>query len=192
MPVTLSDAPAEALALVGRAVGDLMPPSRMRRFAAAMTGTSPARSSAPIPIYTLEVAALDRPQPLDEARKAGWRSVTSSGSQTAVVDLAGDSGDELRFNQMSRGSAAPRLIEACAWAERESQGQTDYEIRILTIPPLHLEALWMAGPDSNRFLLLRLPGAESLREIDFVAEARRLAAERRTERVGPTAADRGG
>lgn len=191
MPMVTSDAPPEALGLVGRAVGDLMPPSRMRRLTAALTGGSPARASAPIPIYTLDVGALEAPQPLDEARPAGWRYLANSGSETALVDLAGVDAGDLRFNRMVRGSAADRLVEASAWAERESAGRSDFETRILTLPPLHLEALWVAAPDSNRFLLLRLPGREPLREIDFVAEARRLAAERG---AGPNdgTAERGG
>lgn len=178
MALMTPEGPAEGDALVGRAVGDLMPPSTMNRLTAALTGGSAARTSRPIPIFVLDPESLDRPNPLETAERIGWRYVTGVGRQMALVDLAGADGAELRFNQMVRGTAPGRLLEACAWAERESGSDRVYEVRILAMPALHLEALWLAGESEDRFLLLQLPGSEPLREIEFLTEARRLAGER--------------
>jgi hypothetical protein len=68
-----------------------------------------------------------------------------------------------------------RLIKACERVDGVSGGAEEARLRLLAVPALQMEALWVTrdqGGDS--FILLKSPGGTPLSAIDFVEEARQL------------------
>ena len=180
MAVVIEDGPSGGAELVGRAVSDLAPPSRVERLTAAVTRGSAARVSRPLPLYTLGIADLEEDRPLAAASLSGWRYLAWNGREARAVDLAGSAPELLRLNQMLGAAATARLIEACERVGGANQLAEETRLRILAVPSLQMEALWVARDGAaDSFLLLRLPGDSSVREIDFLDEARELIAIRR-------------
>jgi hypothetical protein len=182
MTLIIEPAPEGGPALVAKAVEDLRPP---RRFGVDLLRRRPTpETTGPLPVYSLRLADLDLEVPTRAARQVGWRYIVREGDASSTVDLTAKAGT-LRFHALRRGHRADYLAEACAVAATLDDGQDSYQLRILTLPPLRLDALWLAGARQERFVRLKQPARGEIAAFDFVAEARDLRGLRRTDREGP-------
>jgi hypothetical protein len=184
MPITMPAPPATGPDLVRKAI------SAFRRRGTEAGQSEPQYLDRAIPIFALDVDALGLVRPTDAARQVGWRYFAQHGGEPAMVDLGGVEATDLRFHALRRGARAERMLQATVVAE---QGADDQELaaRILTLPQLHLEALWLRGDDADVFIRTKAPQNSAVEPFDFLTEARRLA--NRRDRPGASSAeDRGG
>ncbi|MEO8113558.1 MAG: hypothetical protein ABI655_04185 [Phenylobacterium sp.] len=176
MSLNTPDGPAQGPGLVSQAVEDLQPPKRLGRDL-FRSRPRPA-ASRPLAIYRLDVADLALASPLVRAQAVGWRYVVRQGAEAFTVDLAGAEPDELRFHALRRGDRAARLLKACEVAQTLAGPRRDYEVRVLGIPPLRLEALWLKGKADDRFVRLKAPTQPEIEPFDLLETARGMTSRR--------------
>jgi hypothetical protein len=173
MTIHLPDAPSEGAEIVARALAAVKP--RPEGFLGRLLATT--RSIArPIPIYFLSAADLSSTAPLQHVELVGWRYLVPE-QDAIAIDVSTKSGEALSLHAIRRGAFVDRIIAATHSAESAANPQLAYELRILTIPPLHLEAIWMTAEADNRFLLLK-PASDGILDFaDFLSRARTRAIE---------------
>lgn len=172
MGLNLDAPPESAILLVAGAVAD----------AAALPGSADAaadgegEAARPVPVFQPRPGAGEGASGLGEADRTGWRFVVRGTGGLSVVDLFETQGGDLRLQRIRGARPATRLLKAAAAAEAALAEDGDYSVRILALPELHLEILWLAGAASNRFVSLET--GEEVPEADVAAdiERRRAAA----------------
>lgn len=197
MALTLAAPPAEGLQAVARALADLAERgSGDGRRAAAAAGEGSADegaaeegaagegavAAAPIPIFQLGVDGLLGRRPLAAAQAAGWRYLVKDEAGLASADIA-EGGGGPALVRLRRGKAAEALLEAARRAEAGGRPGAAAEVRILVVPELRVEALWLAGAGYDRLIPLR--GGRAASGDSFVRRLRRAL----RPRLAPTAID---
>lgn len=188
MTLSVAQGPERGPALVSQAVEDL----RRQRRLGLMLGRTRSRYLKPLPVFHLALSALSKRDPLSAARRVGWRYVVRLGSNEALIDLRGNDPGDLRLQAFRLGARADQLLQAGRLAERAFGRRGDYDTRLLAIPRLRLEGLWLAGAQENLFVFLRGPQQGEIAPFDMVDDARRLARRRRATEPPPDASDLGG
>lgn len=137
----VASAAAQPTALGGAAPGDLEP-------------------TDPHEVYVLDLADLaNADDPLAAARPAGWRFLLSEQGQavSAAVTTRTPNGEH-RFALFNSGPYVGATRSALAEAaELPEVADRDMQVRLLTVPALHLTAVWLHGDSDD--VLLPLPPA---------------------------------
>ncbi len=110
----------------------------------------------PHPVYNLGVDALAMGKGIDAAKLASWRYLLIEGE---VIEKAAEVGvssaGPTKFHSINAGPAVAGTVEALAVAERLPQVQKQsYDIRLLRIPELSVQALWLHGQGHEDLFLL--------------------------------------
>jgi hypothetical protein len=132
-------------------------------------GRGGGEASAPIPVFELPLEALEDEAPLGRAVHTAWRYAVRQDGDSAAVDLR-ITKDGLRPNRTTGSDGAADLLTAARRAEARFADAGDFEVRLLKLPGLYLEALWLHGAADDIFLRLSRRGAG---RFDLPAEARR-------------------
>ncbi|MBL8296302.1 MAG: hypothetical protein JNN08_30945 [Bryobacterales bacterium] len=104
-------------------------------------------------VFTLQIDHLA--EGLGAAVQVGWRFV--SPNQDAAADVvAGKSGDQQpRVINLLRYAADDRPLQAVAAVQSLPElNESEYELRVLRIPGILLEAFWLVSAEGNRDLLV--------------------------------------
>jgi hypothetical protein len=127
--------------IIGKALRDLWGrPDRRGALGGAVVSLS-----EPLPLYSLRLDDIDKPESISRAKPIGWRYLVENPQGVAYADLvAGPDGGEA-FASLSRNQNAERLSQAAHLAESVAIGLSDCEARILDIPALNISAVWLAG-----------------------------------------------
>lgn len=137
---------------------------------AAALGHGGGEASAPIPVFELPLDALGSAAPLQTAVRIGWRYAVRQGGDTTAIDLGSIEDGGLQLNRIAGSAAAADLLTAARRAQARFSDAGDFEVRLLLLPGLFLDALWLAGGADDVFLRLSRRGAG---RFDFLAEAHR-------------------
>jgi len=180
--------PADLSAKVAASLQDrpeIRAPER-RRDALALDETASAGISVPHQVFTLRLDSIASADPFAEAMPASIGYLIDEGGEvtaTADVPLAA-AGDERLLPSMTRSAVAPAIAVAIRAAEAADDGEDLYELRVLRVPALRVEAIWFApiAEGTDQFELIgRTPDEQSpedgtrLSRDEFVALLRRLA-----------------
>lgn len=152
MGLTLMPAPDGGLAVLAKALG-----------------AGGGEASAPIPVFELPLEALEDEVPLRRAVHTAWRYAVRQGGDPAAVDLR-ITREGLRPNRITGSDGAADLLTAARRAEARFADSGEFEVRLLKLPGLYLDALWLRGASEDVFLRLSRRGAG---RFDLLAEARR-------------------
>lgn len=136
---------------------------------ATALGHGGGEASAPVPVFELPLGALEGEAPLARATRVAWRYAVHNGGAAATVDLGETEDRRLRLNRIAGAAAAADLLTAARRAQARFADAGDFEVRILQLPGLHLDALWLAGASDDVFLRLSRRGAG---RFDLLAQAR--------------------
>jgi hypothetical protein len=146
------------------------PPDGGLAILAIALGEGGGAASSPIPVFELPLDALDREAPLSHAVQLGWRYAVRQEGQTATVDLRIAEEGSLRPSRITGSDGASDLLRVARRAEARFADAGDFEVRILQLPGLYLDALWLAGAAEDIFLRI---GRRGSGRFDLPAEARR-------------------
>lgn len=127
----------------------------------------------PYPIYdaTLQ-SVLDR-KPLDKPELAAWQYLVI-GEDESVQGLAEiiptEDGKGFAWNALYSAESAQALVNAIHDAEQDARTQRGtYELRVLRIPDVYLQAVWLQG-DRESFLLPIDPVPSLLRRKGLMSD----------------------
>jgi hypothetical protein len=111
--------------------------------------------AAPHQVFHLGLNDAMRGRPVEHARRGGWRFMLTDDSRAlaAVHVRECDEGPESYvFSQLNSGPSVDSTVEALN--RLEAAGQDIRELRLLDVPALYLEALWLHGDEDDRFVPL--------------------------------------
>jgi hypothetical protein len=101
------------------------------------------KTGMPLPLYRISAAAAASAKPLARVQKIGWQYPLLGGKCPGLVNLREGSGG-LKYSGVIEGALPERFLSAALLAEREFQDDDEtYEPRLLHIPSLQLQALWL-------------------------------------------------
>jgi hypothetical protein len=182
MPIRTVQDPPEARRIAERALTRSQRPDLF-----GLTIAPPAPIGA-LGLYNLTLENL-LARRFENATLTGWRYVQLADGATLgkIADVTSDDGPVLAAT--AERALARTVADAGAGAEALLATATeDYEPRILRLPQVHMEALWLHGPE-DRFFGLQGQHAD-LRDEDFVTVAVARAEKRRES--GPSELPPGG
>lgn len=184
MPIKPVNDPDAARGIAESAFGSMTTPGGGAKAAGLGGGESQIGS---VEVYNLPIKDLTMPvkdhasDGLDGAVRTGWRYIQvrpdeDVGEIVEVDEAAG----EPTLASFAEGRMAGRMNDAANAAERElASDPSEYEPRILRLPEIQMEALWMHAPDpkvKDRFY--GLPNSQKhLIDKDFMDTARTRASE---------------
>jgi hypothetical protein len=165
MPLRIPEPPEQLSdVIVSRLHAVAATPERRLR---SLRGAEPATPTpmSPIPIYVLGLSDLLSADALSKARLSGWRfllqdSLAQTVSCADTIELDG----QQRFAQFTTGPFVASIPHAITRAEELTQDQAeDAELRLLSVPALHLTATWVHTNQSDLLAPLA-PTPAGLRE----------------------------
>jgi hypothetical protein len=168
--------PASGQNIIGKALRDLWG----RPDPQDLLGGATINLSRPLPVYSLRLDDIGKSDTISRARPVGWRYLVEKPGGVAYADLVESPDGAPAFASLSRNRNAERLSQAAHFAESVASGLSDCEARILDIPPLHISAIWLAGPESKFIPYIDL---EKLREPDAKISVDEKFLERLTKRA---------
>lgn len=139
-------------------------------------------------VFVANVDDALSPGLLNHAHQFGRRYFVLQGDQPVATAQLAD-GDEtgLRLSNVTFGDLAQSTAAAIKVAEAlEKVRQDDYELRVLEIPPLYLNSLWLHS-DAHSILIPMAPAPSPLQanrpyeEAEFEAVVEKIAKRRRGE-----------
>lgn len=173
MPIRMVQDPPGARSVAERAL------TRAQRPGLFGLAALPAVPIGGLSLYNLTLDDLKSPR-FSNATLTGWRyfQLAEGAAHGKIADVTSDEHPELAAT--AEGSLARSVADAGTGAEALlATVPGEYEPRILRLPQVHMEALWLHGPEDRFF---GLQGAHTdLRDEDFV----RMAVERAEKRSGP-------
>ena len=160
MHLQAAAAPPEAVKIAATNLRRILALSATDRH--VLRGASPSDLSltAPHRVFALGQSDISADRPLDIAKQIGWRFLIEDKRRTIAgieLDFVDSTSQELQFARVMQGPFAPAMESAIRTAESSPDvlGQT-YEFRLLRVPALYLEALWLRGPDPVTDILVPL------------------------------------
>lgn len=105
-------------------------------------------SSVPHPVYQLTLADLAEGRGLDAARRVGWRYLLEDGSHQVLgfAETSDEAADGVQLRALNTGRFGQATRDAVEAAEHLGfVARDDFEVRVLRVPALSLNALWLAG-----------------------------------------------
>ncbi|HEV7586945.1 MAG TPA: hypothetical protein VGO40_02350 [Longimicrobium sp.] len=135
--------------------------SRLRSVPGAVSRTTipdGARLSlaAPHQVFHLALCDVTRLRLCDDARSVGWRFMVVDESRAlGAVEVREDDGDAAGyvFSQFNSGSFVDSTVEALV--RLEELGREPHDLRLLDIPALYVQALWLHGGSADEYMPLR-------------------------------------
>lgn len=171
MAIVIEEAPDGLLDLLASGLANLPPVTD------GAAGAEGAQLYRPLPLYSAGTGALvgapdDRPQPLE---RVGWRVLVDEGPALAIAEVRwSDEGPAL--TALWRGAVADLLAEATVLAEEAIAGEQVYRARVISLPEIGIEALWLhADNETDVVVPLLEEGARPVPLREFAADARRRA-----------------
>jgi len=143
--------------------------------------------SAPHRVYHLGSKDAAHGRRIEYARPGGWRFMLVDGDDAlAAVEVRERDGTYV-FSGLNAGPFVASTVEAVRRLER--LGEAPHEMRLLRVPALYLEALWLHG-DSDRFMPLAptIQGIEAFRMYPEPEFSRLLSDLAATRSEGPALA----
>ncbi|SDA28294.1 hypothetical protein SAMN05216315_13730 [Nitrosospira sp. Nsp18] len=146
--------PQQALDAVHSIFLDL---SRNRAFRtpALRNATGPLQLTEPHQVFTLGLTDLAAGNGLDAAKPTGWRYLVQEGDNVlASAETVAGPREEQVFSAFNEG----RFVDSSAKAMRAVRefpevGQGGFELRLLSVPGLYVQALWLHDPQGKGDLL---------------------------------------
>ena len=146
--------PQQALDAVHTIFADL---SRNRAFRtpALRNATGPLQLTEPHQVFTLGLTDLAAGKGLDAAKPTGWRYLVQEGDNVlASAETVAGPREEQVFSAFNEG----RFVDSSAKAMRAARefpevGQGGFELRLLSVPGLYVQALWLHDPQGKGDLL---------------------------------------
>jgi len=163
MAINLPTPPKEGLEVLRGAITELMSRPESNTFAATAGVASEYISvAAPHRVYFVGADEVAAGRLLGAARLTGWRYIVLAGERplfAAELSFAGE-GKRLEFSHTNRGPFVEGTIKGVRVAEGlEDIRAGNFELRLLGVPSLSLNALWLHAVD--RDFLLPMPPAPS-------------------------------
>jgi hypothetical protein len=121
---------------------------------------SPSRTTLPVGVPVFVVVGLNQINRGDDilsiAKPAGWRFLVSTDfGQPIAADVTTRAGAAPKMTSVWRGSPIQQVVSAKDTIKRLDQVQTgNYELRILRLPELRIEAYWLKSLTNDRDLVV--------------------------------------
>ena len=165
MAVVTSAGPENASSIIGEALSQFSAVATKRNVASQLgnagspLGGALPSLSEPVQVYLLPLEDI-KPgfdlQSLESAAKPiGWRYLVATGGQpTIAADLKSNTSENASFSRINAGPVAAQLAAACEKATElfGSRDPETYNVRLLEIPSLSEQTLWLHGPTHDHFL----------------------------------------
>jgi hypothetical protein len=184
MAIVTNAGPDNASSIIGEALSQFSAVAAKRNVAppsgsaASPLGGALPSLSKPVQIYLLRLEDIkpgfDLKSLQNAAKPIGWRYVIASGGQEVITaDLKSSTPQNASFGRINAGPVAAQLAAAAEKAT-ELFGSSDpesYEVRLLDVPSLSKQALWLHGPKHDHFLPYWPPAADGqIREVPQFVE----------------------
>jgi hypothetical protein len=117
------------------------------------------------PFFTVGLEQLANGEEILPAAPTGWRFlIRGEYGQAVAADVNTRSGVKPKMSSLWRGAQIQKVAEAIDELEKLPEVEKqDYELRILRIPGLHIEAFWLRSPAGGPVLVVPFLGlAEEL------------------------------
>jgi hypothetical protein len=168
MAITTAQGPAGGAAIVADVVATLMTsgPGALSPKGGKAPSSYPG---TPLPLFVLQLQDIVSAGSkfMDKVIENGWRYViVSDGQVKAVADVKGPQGGQPpQFSALTHGELAERLAQASELAANNFADDPagNFEARVLEIPALYIEALWLHG--SRDIFIPFLEGARDRQQI---------------------------
>ena len=163
------------------------------RTPALRNATGPLQLAEPHQVFTLGLTDLAAGKGLDAAKPTGWRYLVQQGDNVlaSAETVAGPRGEQVfsAFNESRFVDSSAKAIRAVGASPEVAQG--GFELRLLDVPGLYVQALWFHETQGKGDLLQPLapspvetpgdkpaPAAVLLKELAAKAQAPIEAADR--------------
>jgi hypothetical protein len=155
MPLTFAEPPEDGLRLAQDVLrGVAASPDLVEEVLGSADPPESLDVTQPLPVYgtPLEEAGRDLLN-ADRLRLTGWRYlVVRAGRAVAAVEVEWRAEAGLRPSHVAAGPAVGELAEAVTLAE-DLAGDQFFEVRVLALPGLYLELLWLDGAGGHDLLI---------------------------------------
>ena len=148
MSIELAQPPAANAEVLSRGLNDVWPTTKAARIYGI---DATLNASRPIPIFVAGLSEAAKEDWPNLAKHAGWRYLIMVQETAGVADLSFDSPLEgPRFASFAEGDVV-RALQAALHSASDMLSRTDqnYGLRIIAIPPLYAEAVWLVGPEQT-------------------------------------------
>jgi hypothetical protein len=155
MPISRFDNPPGAFSALAKIVNDTIPMQ-----APGDAGGSPAlTASQPIPKFVLGLANISDLGFLRNAQQTGWIYLISGDDPVAVAEVRTTKEGGAHPASISTGQLPQRLANITKFAEQQyGADPADLEPRLLEIPALYVDALWLHGAAKDLFFPIAMQG----------------------------------
>jgi hypothetical protein len=169
--------------------------NRAFRTPALRNATGTLQLGEPQQVFTLDLTDLAAGKGLDAARPTGWRYLVQEGDNVlaSAETVAGPRGEQVfsAFNESRFVDSSAKALRAVGNSPEMAQG--GYELRLLNVPGLYVQALWFHQTQGRGDLLQPLAPSPVETPADKPAPAAVLLTELAAKaRVPMEAADRTG
>ena len=117
--------------------------NRAFRTPALRNATGTLQLSEPQQVFTLDLTDLAAGKGLDAARPTGWRYLVQEGDKVlaSAETVAGPRGEQV-FSAFNEGRFVDSSAKALRARETPEVVQGGFELRLLNVPGLYVQALW--------------------------------------------------
>ena len=169
--------------------------NRAFRTPALRNATGTLQLGEPQQVFTLDLTDLAAGKGLDAARPTGWRYLVQEGDNVlaSAETVAGPRGEQVfsAFNESRFVDSSAKALRALGNSPEMAQG--GYELRLLNVPGLYVQALWFHQTQGKGDLLQPLAPSPVETPEDKPAPAAMLLKELAAKaRIPMEAADRTG
>jgi hypothetical protein len=129
--------------------------NRAFRTPALRNATGTLQLGEPQQVFTLDLTDLAAGKGLDAARPTGWRYLVQEGDNVlaSAETVAGPRGEQVfsAFNESRFVDSSAKALRAVRASAEVAQG--GFELRLLNVPGLYVQALWFHEPQGKGDLL---------------------------------------
>lgn len=119
------------------------------------------------PVYNSDILAILEKKLLDAARPTSWQYVVRKNAAFRLAEIS----NEARFVSSQSQDLTEALLDVIDAAERlDLVQQSDYELRILRVPEVYLNAVWLHAKEQDWLLPVR-PAPKPLQAGSILTEA---------------------
>ena len=189
MPLDIPQAPQA----VGQALqlGMQRLPARTKNtFSTAAVGGAPSSASLPHEVFVMNTEDVVGGAGLDASRPAGWRYIVEqpaagggNGTARAAAEIT-SAGGAPKLSHLQHGWIGDATLQAVqAAAARPEVVQGSFDLRMLRVPSLLVDALWLKNKGAGQDLVMPIASRDNAirpqqlyRADDFLEQLRRVAA----------------
>jgi hypothetical protein len=161
MSLIVPQPPAESLEIVRAALERQVGQKSIAGEVLSATGAGNLAVALPHQVYFIGLEDIAEGNLLAAARLGRWRYIMlKDDNPTAAAEISINRDSKaLKFSNINRGVFIEGTIEAIRSAERLDEVQaSDYELRLLNIPAMHVVAIWLHGEQD---ILIPVQGSHS-------------------------------